>query len=521
MEDSSNNREADDAETSGATNRLCLVFTILIYVVEFQKRGLPHVHLLIWLNSESKKNLTNNVDKYVFGELPNPETDPVGYAAVQSYMIHGPCGIDNPKCACMKEFKCMKHFPKKYGHREKGGNRLAVFCIHITVPYRTFKDACRYYGLLDDDNDWHEVLSDAAKSVFPVQIHHLFVHIIVNCQVTDIRHLWNEHWKNMIDDIILGRRDISGGLKSILNEKQLKFYALAEHFKQLPIPPRSYLQTGLNNLVIDKTSYNMSKMATEFDKLFPKCYPDQLHIYNAVFQSVKENAGGLFFAYGSGGCGKTFLWKTLIYKLRSMVLIVLPVASSGIAATLLPGGRTSHSRFKISIILDDYSSCGIGHDSNITELIKCTSLIIWDEAPMQHRYAFECLDRSLRDIMRSVHPSKYEPPFGGITVLLGGDFRQFFLSYLWLSAQIYLLKKNMRLNQGQSKEVVAGFRNFANWVLDIGNDKVCSPLNGRYEVVEDDIIVPAQFCDPEMKNDVGNMIQWTYPDFLSMYKSPR
>ncbi|KAL8118947.1 hypothetical protein AgCh_016439 [Apium graveolens] len=76
----------------------------------------------------------------------------------------------------------------------------------------------------------------------------------------------------------------------------------------------------------------------------------------------------------------------------------------------------------------------------------------------------------------------------------------------------------MRLNQGQSKEVVAGFRNFANWVLDIGNDKVCSPLNGRYEVVEDDIIVPAQFCDPEMKNDVGNMIQWTYPDFLSINK---
>ncbi|XP_074370995.1 uncharacterized protein LOC141712094 [Apium graveolens] len=352
---------------------------------------------------------------------------------------------------------------------QKRGNRLAIFCIHITVPYRTFKDACRHYGLLDDDNEWHEVLSDAAKSGFPVQIRHLFMHIIVNCQVTDIRHLWNEHWKNMIDDI-LGRRDKSDEIDKLLHcvGKSL------EHFKQLPIPPQSYLQTGLNNLVIDETSYNMSEMAAEFDYLFLKCYPEQLQIYNAVLQSVKENAGGLFFAYGSGGCGKTFLWKTLIYKLRSMGLIVLPVASSGIAATLVPGGQTAHSRFKIPIILDDYSSCGIGHDSDIAELIKRTSLIIWDEAPMQHRYAFECLDHSLRDIID-----------------------RFIQANMSCHLGIYLLKKNMRLNQGQSEEEVANLKNFADWVLDIGNGKVVPPLNGRYEVVEDDIIVPAQFCDLE------------------------
>lgn len=127
-----------------------------------------------------------------------------------------------------------------------------------------------------------------------------------------------------------------------------------------------------------------------------------------------------FFIYGSGGYGKTFVWKTIIYKLRSLGLISLPVASSGIAATLMPGGRTAHSRFKIPIVLDDCSSCGISHDSDIAELIKHTSLIIWDEAPMQHRYAFECLDRSLRDIMKSVDPKRYSMPFGGITVVLRG-----------------------------------------------------------------------------------------------------
>lgn len=95
------------------------------------------------------------------------------------------------------------------------------------VQYCTFKDACRRYGLLDDDNEWHEVLFEAVKYGFPSQIWQLFVHIIVNCQVSDMRHLWNEHRKHMFDDIILGRRDKSGSCQTILNEKQVEFYALA------------------------------------------------------------------------------------------------------------------------------------------------------------------------------------------------------------------------------------------------------------------------------------------------------
>lgn len=114
----------------------------------------------------------------------------------------------------------------------------------------------------------------------------------------------------------------------------------------------------------------------------------------------------------------------MISKLRSDGRVVLPVASSGIAATLLPGGRTAHSRFKIPILLDDLSFCSFGHNSDIAFLLKNTNLIIWDEAPMQHRYAFECLDRSLRDLMKPVDSIRASLPFGGITVLLGGDFRQ-------------------------------------------------------------------------------------------------
>ncbi|XP_074323537.1 uncharacterized protein LOC141660451 [Apium graveolens] len=67
----------------------------VMYVVEFQKRGLPHVHMLIWLDADSKKNLKQNVDNFEF-------------------MIHGPCGLQNVKSPCMKDLRCIRHFLKKY-----------------------------------------------------------------------------------------------------------------------------------------------------------------------------------------------------------------------------------------------------------------------------------------------------------------------------------------------------------------------------------------------------------------------
>lgn len=85
-----------------------------MYVVEFQKRGLPHVHMLIWLDNASKFKLRSNVDEFVSAEIPDPDIDPAGYAAVKAFMIHGPYGVEFPKCPCMKDHKCSRHFPKKY-----------------------------------------------------------------------------------------------------------------------------------------------------------------------------------------------------------------------------------------------------------------------------------------------------------------------------------------------------------------------------------------------------------------------
>ncbi|KAI9091201.1 hypothetical protein K1719_028265 [Acacia pycnantha] len=71
-----------------------------VYTIEFQKRGLPHAHILIWLAERDKIKEPEDVDKIISAEIPNPDSDPQMYELVQKYMMHSPCGPLNPKAQC-------------------------------------------------------------------------------------------------------------------------------------------------------------------------------------------------------------------------------------------------------------------------------------------------------------------------------------------------------------------------------------------------------------------------------------
>ena len=83
-----------------------------------------------------------------------------------------------------------------------------------------------------------------------------------------------------------------------------------------------------------------------------------------------------------------------MYTVRGMQKIALAVASSGIAAELLEGGRTAHSWFKIPIPVNESSICSISLQSNDAKLIRETSLIIWDEVMMSHVHQIVLIDPS-------------------------------------------------------------------------------------------------------------------------------
>nr|GEU94766.1 ATP-dependent DNA helicase PIF1 [Tanacetum cinerariifolium] len=85
-----------------------------VYVIEFQKRGLPHAHILLWLEENYKCKTPNEIDDIISAEIPSPTADPDEYKVVIDYMLHGPCGKDARNAACTNDGKCSKHFPKPF-----------------------------------------------------------------------------------------------------------------------------------------------------------------------------------------------------------------------------------------------------------------------------------------------------------------------------------------------------------------------------------------------------------------------
>jgi PIF1-like helicase len=137
---------------------------------------------------------------------------------------------------------------------------------------------------------------------------------------------------------------------------------------------------------------------------------------------------------------------------------VIYVASSGIAAILLKGGCTVHLCFKVPISLHEASFCTIFQNTKLAALIQQVDLVIWDEAPMQLHHVMKAVDRSFKDLCHS--PDK---PFGGLTIVFGGDFQQILpvilkgfraqvvgtcmkISILWRHITVLHLHQNMHLN---------------------------------------------------------------------------
>jgi hypothetical protein len=79
-----------------------------IYVVEFQKRGLSHAHILIFFTEDCKPHTVEDVDHMISAELPNSETNKLAHETVARCMMHGPCGIVFPNALRMEEGKCKK-----------------------------------------------------------------------------------------------------------------------------------------------------------------------------------------------------------------------------------------------------------------------------------------------------------------------------------------------------------------------------------------------------------------------------
>ncbi|CAH9071829.1 unnamed protein product [Cuscuta europaea] len=137
----------------------------------------------------------------------------------------------------------------------------------------------------------------------------------------------------------------------------------------MPVPPLDSMQFNVNRLIEEELQYDREALAEEQESLFQNLTEEHRKVYDEVMEAIDKRVGGIFFVYGYGGTGKTFVWRTLSAAIRSKGEIVLNVASSGIASLLLPGGQTAHSRFAIPFSLNEDSTCNINRAVQLHNLL--------------------------------------------------------------------------------------------------------------------------------------------------------
>ena len=99
--------------------------TASVFVIEFQGRGLPHVHCIFFLEKASKDKLlySRHLDSLINSEIPSEDDDPGLRELVIKHMIHGPCGDVNPGAQCMSGDMYTKHFPKYFRNEASSDDR--------------------------------------------------------------------------------------------------------------------------------------------------------------------------------------------------------------------------------------------------------------------------------------------------------------------------------------------------------------------------------------------------------------
>lgn len=85
-----------------------------VYTVEYQKRGLPHVHLILFLHPSARFSAPETVDRYISTEFPDDVTDRRLLELVQKHMVHGPCGTCCTLSRSPDHPFCSKGFPKPF-----------------------------------------------------------------------------------------------------------------------------------------------------------------------------------------------------------------------------------------------------------------------------------------------------------------------------------------------------------------------------------------------------------------------
>lgn len=304
----------------------------------------------------------------------------------------------------------------------------------------TYRQACENLNLLENDAQWDLSLEDASSTSHPHQIRSLFAIILTTCSPSNPQNLWEKYKDFMSDDILFRLRTSTGKFELQFTIQIYNEALIMIEDKCVAISNKTLMQLGMkapdrtsenfhNNDLRREQCYDINELDTYIRSNLPKLKTEQMHVYTTIMQDVENKTGGLYFLDAPGGTGKTFVISLILSTIRSKNGIALALASSGIAATLLDGGRTAHSALKLPLNLNfvEAPTCNISKKSAMGEVLRICDIILWDECTMAHFKALDALDRTLKDLRGKMQP------FGGALILLSGNrifiIIEFYITY--------------------------------------------------------------------------------------------
>ncbi|GFW53891.1 ATP-dependent DNA helicase [Trichonephila clavipes] len=247
-------------------------------------------------------------------------------------------------------------------HKIPGPTSFTALKIVAGVVQPTFQAACKALSLLEDDAHWNSTLEEASISEFPNKIRELFAIILVFCQVGDPIKLWEKHQDSLSEDVKKQIEAEQGNINLYLDIVYNQCLTLLDdivismsdkallHFGFLS-PSREARFAISNHQYVNELAYDTIHLSKIVAENVPKLNQEQKEIYDKILSSITSNSGQCYFLDSPGETGKTFLINLLLAKIGCERSIAIAVASSGIAATLIDGGKThkAHSAFKLAL----------------------------------------------------------------------------------------------------------------------------------------------------------------------------
>lgn len=307
---------------------------------------------------------------------------------------------------------------------------LRLLLLHVTgvrsflevkfyngVQYATFVEACHARGIASNDNEWREALNEAKNFQMPKQLRELFAVICALNVPANALALWNEFRDFMSEDFArVYTQDIAYNRALIEIEEILLCHNMSCKDFGLPVP------TFVTDGAVD--AFDVDEQQFLFDEMLESANQEQRDIIRRVIRELQfhDTGSNVFCLTAHAGCGKTFVQTAIIHRVNALNRKYLATAFSGIAATLLIGGRTLHNAFKLPIPLLETSVPKITPNSPYGRFLDSLSLIIIDEVSMCPLQVLKIVDKLLKDVCSDVQ--KKHLLFAGKTILMCGDFRQ-------------------------------------------------------------------------------------------------